>query len=363
VSLKSSLGEGYTVSVTFPRVDGDKQQIASSKAQNILAVVILVAERARCTELSETAATFALKAKDPHTVRLVLEVLEAQKHAGSIASYEVHGTTLEDIFIGLMGRDSQLAEGQPVEEKNANEAERAARTSTPDIPKDPIPLALSDGRQTWFFQQAWTIYRKRLLIFRRSWLSPLLAMAIACAGACIPLFFMNGRVKSCIPDFRPASAQSLLLPWSLAMNLTVTAPFRGVSPLQYQAIVAPPNAMEPLSTFFTDVTVTTVADQQALIDTIQQQAQNLSFGGIYMNTPGNESLAAFEASNIVNGPTVLNLVSNIWLATADGANGSDSAVIAANYMPFNARAGDQLTPMKWVCHAFGNFRAHLINYA
>jgi ATP-binding cassette, subfamily A (ABC1), member 3 len=342
--LKSSLGEGYTVSVTFPL----EQQTATTTAQGILALIIPISEHARCTELSETTATFALKAKDARVVRQVLDALEAQKASGSITGYEVHGTTLEDIFIGLMGRDSQFAEGAVIEEKPSDGKEPNG-ASTPSIPKDPTPLALSDGRQTWFFQQAWTIYRKRLLILRRAWLGPILAMAVACAGACIPLFFMKDRVKSCVPDFRPAFAQSLLLPWSSAANLSLTDILRGLSPAENTAIVAPPNALQPLSTFFTNVTVNTVANRQALLDDIQANARNLSFGGIFMNTPGNDSLLTFEASTITNGPTMLNLVSNVWLATAAGENGTAGPVIAANYMPFNARARDQLTPMKWVC--------------
>jgi hypothetical protein len=331
--LKSSMGEGYTVSVTFPHVDGEKQQIATVTAQGIVASIIPIAEHAKCIELSETTATFALKAKDARVVRQVLEVLEVQKASGLITGDEVHGTTLEDIFIGLMGRDSQFAEGAVVKETHEDGKETAG-TTAPNIPKDPTPLALSDGRQTWFFQQAWTIYRKRLLILRRAWLGPLLAMGIACAGACVPLFYMKDRVKSCVPDFRPAFARSLLLPWSSTMNNTAT--------------VAPPDVLQPLSSFF-DITVNTAANRQELIETIRTNAANISLGGIFVNTPGQDSLLAFEASVILNGPTMLNLVSNVWLATASGANGTFGPVIAANYMPFNARSGDQLTPMKWVC--------------
>jgi ATP-binding cassette, subfamily A (ABC1), member 3 len=357
VSLKTSLGEGYTIGISLPDTHAEKSQ-AHDLAQHILTIITSNAPQARCTQISETTATFALRSKDPHVVGRVLETLEQEKAQGSIVSYDAHGTSLEDIFIGLMGRDTQFADGrideEPVEKPTNTSSQDS--TATPVIPEDPAPLDLSDGRQTWFYQQAWTIYRKRLLILRRSWLGPLLAMAIACCGAAVPLFFMKHRVKTCVPDFVPAYAQSLLLPWSLALNEgSAASTWNGLTggeistdPTTYYPTIAPPDALQPLSGFFTTVPVYTVADRQALLDDIQSNTDNISLGGIFIDSAGNNSLLSYEATTIVNGPTLLNLVSNVWLATASGLNGTDGPVIAGNLMPFPARSGDQLTPMKWV---------------
>ncbi|KIM34443.1 hypothetical protein M408DRAFT_60324 [Serendipita vermifera MAFF 305830] len=354
VSLKSSLGEGYTVTVAFPVADGEVKQTATITAQHLLSQIIPIAEQARCTELSETSATVALKTKDAHIVRQVLDILEDEKRLGSVTGYEVHGTTLEDIFIGLMGRDSQLAEGRRIEEKPEEPKEPMVSGSvdsgTLSVPKDPLPLALSDGRQTWFFQQAWSIYRKRLLILRRAWLGPLLAMAIACSGACIPLFFMKDRVKDCVPDFRPVFARPLMLPWSQALSDAQAAIRAGTPTAAYQPLIAPPNALDPLSAFFTNISVPfkPLSDQQAFLNDIQTNARTLKLGGLFINPGANDSTVAFEASTIVNAPTLVNLASNTWLADAVGAEGDGAPIIAAYYMPFNGRSGEQLTPMKWI---------------
>jgi hypothetical protein len=353
VSLKTSLGEGYTIGVSFPDTHGKKSQ-AHESTQHMLSLIVSNAPQARCTQLSETTATFALRSKDPNIVGRVLETLEQEKAQGSIVAYDAHGTSLEDIFIGLMGRNSQFADGRipedPAEKTTDTPSQDQQSTATPVIPEDPAPLDLSDGRQTWFFQQALPIYRKRLLILRRSWLGPILAMAIACCGAAVPLFFMKHRVKSCVPDFAPAYAQSLMLPWAFPFIEEITFSGTNISSnsTAYYPTIAPPNALQPLSSFFTTVPFNTVADRQALLDDVQTNTTNISFGGIFIDSAGNNSLLAYEATTIVNGPILLNLVSNVWIATASGANGTDGPVISANYMPFPARSGDQLTPMKWV---------------
>ncbi|KAG8799616.1 hypothetical protein FRC17_007080, partial [Serendipita sp. 399] len=309
VSLKSSLGEGYTIVVTFPTGSEPEKERHSSIAQNLLSKIIPRAENCRCTHVTPTGATFSLRSKDVHVVREVLDVFETEKAAGTISSYEVHGTSLEDIFIGLMGRSTQDSDGHIVEDAAGKEGEGTvvapvesdSRQTPTTEAEDPKPLVLSNGRRTWFYQQAWTVYRKRLLILRRAWLGPLLAMAIACSGACIPLFFMKDRVKTCEPDFVPSYTQSLMLPWSSATNYQGFGNFSTSSSISsymnaYTAIIAPPDALAPLSGFFTSVRVNTVVDRQALLDNIQANAKNISFGGIFINPAANDSLVTFEVS-------------------------------------------------------------------
>ncbi|KAG9044141.1 hypothetical protein FS842_001568 [Serendipita sp. 407] len=196
-------------------------------------------------------------------------------------------------------------------------------------------------------------------------------MAIACSGACIPLFFMKDRVKTCTPDFVPKYTTSLMLPWSPAIafqgfsNFTTSSEDSSYSDA-YTPIIAPPNALEPLSQFFTSVRVNTVADRQALLDDIKTNAKNISLGGMFINTAGNDSLITYEISEFLSGPTLLNLASNVWLASASGSTpGDQTPVIAANYRPFAARSGAGLDPMKWIgffAGAMGVFPAFFTLY-
>ncbi|CAG7851662.1 ABC transporter A family member 6 AltName: Full=ABC transporter ABCA.6 [Serendipita indica DSM 11827] len=354
VSLKSSLGEGYTTSVTFPHTDAEKHQTVAA-AEQVLARILPKAPHARCIQISDNGAKFALRTKDAEVVRQVLTALQSAKDNGEIQTYDANGASLEDIFVSLMTRDSQSAGGSIDEKATRTELDSQ---ETPAKLEDRTPLDLSDGRRTWFFQQAGTVFWKRLLIMRRAWLGPLLAMAIACSGACIPLFFMKDRVKTCVPDFSPSFAQSLLFPWSVAVNTGFLD-----TESSNTAIIAPPNALEPLSGFFTSVNVTTVSDQQALINDIQQNARSLSFGGLFLDATRNSSLIAFQALEILNGPTLLNLASNTWIASA--TSGGEAPVIAANYMPFAARSGAGLDPMKWIgffAAAMGAFPAFFTLY-
>lgn len=159
---------------------------------------------------------------------------------------------------------------------------------------------------------------------------------------------MENRIKTCVPDFDPAFAQSLMLPWSLAREQSALDSSNASYVASYEAIVAPPNALQQLGAYF-NVTIQTVADRQAFLDDIQTNAQSIAFGGIFIDQTNNNSLLAHEATTVVNGPTLLNLISNVRWASAVGANGGDVPVVAAYYMPFPARSGGQLDPMKWVC--------------
>ncbi|KAG8766793.1 hypothetical protein FRC15_006111, partial [Serendipita sp. 397] len=116
VSLKSTLGEGYTIVVTFPATSDPEKDRAFSTAQSLVNKIVPKAEHARVTQVTETNATFALRSKDVHVVREVLEVLQTEQAAGVIAGYEVHGTSLEDIFIRLMGSDTKHSDGHIAED-------------------------------------------------------------------------------------------------------------------------------------------------------------------------------------------------------------------------------------------------------
>jgi hypothetical protein len=62
---------------------------------------------------------------------------------------------------------------------------------------------LMPGRKKSLQAQSLTIFYKRCLIVRRSWLSSLPTILIAVAGSCIPLFFMSNRAETCTTTFVP----------------------------------------------------------------------------------------------------------------------------------------------------------------
>jgi ATP-binding cassette subfamily A (ABC1) protein 3 len=107
-----------------------------------------------------------------------------------------------------MGKDRELHEDDEQGGSSSDEKLDGDDSPTPVASADltnphPTPLDLTPARPTSLLYQSLTIFYKRLLILRRSWLSPLLAVVIACCGACIPLFYMDGRVSTCAITFRP----------------------------------------------------------------------------------------------------------------------------------------------------------------
>jgi hypothetical protein len=66
---------------------------------------------------------------------------------------------------------------------------------------------------------------------------------------------------------------------------------------------------------------------------IEQNVRNLSTGGIWVDTSSRQALLAYEATDSLNGPTMLNLVSNVLFSSAGGADGR---TIVANYMALSA---------------------------
>lgn len=348
VSLKTNLGEGYTVSVRLPsNVDDEKGGSSSVNVDQVMHLIRQHANGAWCKEVSDRGVIYGLKTKDASIVRHVLDELEDCKHQGIIVDYEVHSTTLEDIFITLMGH--QFTDGHIVEDKFSN---TPATATTPDpvtsldSKDNNTPLNLSDGRETWFFQQAWTIFRKRLLILRRSWLAPLLAVAIASCGSILPLSYLKERqgVPQCEPIFAPDFAFSLLLPWSTVVNVAFQSGTQNDIP-----IISPPDVLTPLGTFFSDLPLTTAQNKDDFTNIIQTDRANLTFGGLFVDSSSSDGLLAFEASERFSAPTLLNAVSNILLSNAAGGDPGTNPLINANYMPFPTRSGETLIAMKWVC--------------
>jgi hypothetical protein len=176
VLLNRELGQGYAVQVTLT---------TTGSLDGFLLQLHGLAPDVRLSLDTPQRLLLHLGSKDTDVVARVLEILDAQSANYGIVSYDVLGTTIDDIFLDVM-----------------------AKNQNPPIDKDdsPTDLTLANGRLISRLRQALIIFHKRALIARRSWLAPLAAIAIGVAGSTVPLKTANSRGRSCtstIGDFGP----------------------------------------------------------------------------------------------------------------------------------------------------------------
>ncbi|KAF5346171.1 hypothetical protein D9758_009923 [Tetrapyrgos nigripes] len=305
-----------------------------------------VAPSAYIQDYSSKRVTYHLRTKEQAVVSEVLKVLEAAQARGVVESYDVLGTTIEDVFLELMRREEVAVEKAQVLPEDASgsiqsgehdEAQREKdgeekRLSTPSgsdthtqigtssslmamkPPKSAItPLSLTPGRPTSPLQQALTIFHKRVLIARRAWLTPLLAVLVAIFVESPPNVLQN-----------VLGSQNLI-------NLNVSS-------------------SEPLAFLRT----TNVADNQTFVQEFSTRFRNYSVGGVSFNSnPGSgPALVAWEASSPgLTGPAVLNMASNVLYNMAlnsSGSAGADPTIIRASYESFPPVATGTLSSLRWV---------------
>jgi hypothetical protein len=282
-----------------------------------------------------------LHSKDSQVVKQILETLQIEKTRLGVVRYDIHGTSIEDIFLQLMAVEPGV---QPQDIDNIE-----SRTSDADVDSfdhAPKKLSLTSSRKRSPWQQCLVIFYKRCLITRRSWLSPLLMVLIAVAGSCIPLFLMNGRQETCQTTFATADRISLYIddsPFSNAFNVAVPGG---------KALVSPPGLTGALGISAASVPVIDIPDNNTFISTVKSNFQNLSLGGVSMDFTTGQTLLAWQASPPgLTGPTMLNLASNVLYNRALNASGmaaNSPSIIAANYQSFPAANPGTLFALKWI---------------
>lgn len=114
--------------------------------------------------------------------------------------------------------------------------------------------------------------------------------------------------------------------------------------------VAPPDVLNVLDQALSVLTVK-LADESSFMNNIEQNVQNLTTGGVWIDTSSRQALFAYEATDTLNGPTMLNLVSNVLYSAVGRA---DSEIIFANYMAFPLRDAQGLSALKWVSLVYSN---------
>ena len=285
------MGEGYSVSVKFKsdRHSGD-----------LLDMIQTVIHDATLSSTDTSTFVYHLKSRDTAIVGQALRLVENSKQELDIMSYDVLGTTIEEIFLDLLA----------IEDKEVEENSDTSPVEKPSL----SDLVLSNGRMRTPWAQATTIFYKRALISRRSWLAPLLAMAVGISGAWWPIRFVKGGVVSC-EHFDNNRYDSILYPPTLyGNNNSIVAsppdliPFANATlPELFVSQIPPGNALF--------MPFRPVDDQKALVETINQNYKNYSIsGGLSVNFEQQEVLVAYQM--FTTGLQMFNLVSNIYFEHA-----------------------------------------------
>ncbi|OSD01210.1 P-loop containing nucleoside triphosphate hydrolase protein [Trametes coccinea BRFM310] len=340
VALKSSLGEGYTVNVSFLSGDDAGEKSTIGHQTELLDRIRTIAPLAYTSSSTPNEVSYHLKLKDPAVVRDVLALVEDNRGTYGVASYAVMGTSIEDIFLGLMHDESQLEE-KDVEKPGSSHAPSLAASPTPT----PRVLELTNGRRRSPLSQALTIFHKRVLIARRSWLTPCLAVLVAVAGSCIPIFFLSNRAQTCVRTFRTVPTTPLYLPNSPLGFITELATGSRV-------LESPPGIVSTLGNTTRFLLVDNIPDNATFVQTINQSFRNQSFGGVSVDQQTGAALFAWEATPPgLTGLVMLNLASNLLYnnaLNATGRAGAAPSLILANYQSFPGIAAGTLVALKWV---------------
>jgi ATP-binding cassette subfamily A (ABC1) protein 3 len=364
VALKLDLGQGYSVQVTFDFSDFSEKDFPHPPSE-ILHRIRQVSPYCSMSLSSPGQASYHLKSKDPVVVTKVLQLLDNEREALRVASYDVLGTSIEDIFLDLMARETPRASFDGAEDTSDSVSEPVLPDSV-DCPSAPgkAVLELTDGRPRSLFSQALTIFHKRALIARRSWMVPLLVVLVSVCGACIPLVFLSGQPATCIktfdntiiiPLYFPESPTYYLESFGLSTQTLTSPPNTTARPGTY-ILTSPPNITATLGKTAMFLDTENVLDNSTFISMIQQHYKNLSFGGISIDTQTGNSLFAWQPTQHgVIGPTMMNLVTNILYQRAMNASGNTAkthtdtpSIISANYATFPHVAAGTLTLLKWV---------------
>ncbi|KAH7922678.1 P-loop containing nucleoside triphosphate hydrolase protein [Leucogyrophana mollusca] len=347
VALKSSLGQGYSVQASFNFTDLSEKDYANPPIE-VLDRIRALAPECSMSLASPTQASYHLKSKEPTVVENVLQLLDDERTQFHIASYDVLGTSIEDIFLDLMARENQNA--TPDGEKSISSSDIMSEPTVPDLvdgrPTSAVPvvLNLTDGRPRSPFSQALTIFHKRALVARRSWLTPLLVVLIAVCGACIPLFYLSGQPATCTLQFKNETVIPLYLPDSPLMLLAFGP--------ESDILTSPPDITTTLGSTAMFLLTKNVANNATFVETIQQNYLNITNGGISIDTTTGNSLVAWEASPPgLMGPSMMNLATNILYNRALNASGDTAGtpnIIMANYASFPPVAEGTLVDLKWI---------------
>jgi len=359
VALKSSMGEGYAITV----------KIQDANSTKLLDAIRTVAPDTTMTFLDTNSFSYHLKTKDTHITAAAVRFVENSKVTYDVEAYEVVGTTIEDIFLDLVAQD-EVAE--PTAKASSEVLES---TPTPTYPPKGLGLMLSNGQVRSPLAQALTIFHKRCLIARRSWLPPLLALAVGISGAWWPIRFVTGDVASCAHV--PLQSDVIFSNYPPFLN-------NGTIPVSPPSLISQINAslpelfVDPILRFSSDVPEALdsgpydpfipITDKETLLSLINRDYHNFTLdAGLFMDFDKNDFLIAYNVA-----PTSLiyfSVASNMFFARAlNETSGvtTGSRKIVVTFQNFPAVTDQSLVSMEWlaifgaamVCHIDTFFSLH-----
>ncbi|KZT01143.1 P-loop containing nucleoside triphosphate hydrolase protein [Laetiporus sulphureus 93-53] len=334
VALKSQLGEGYAVHVTFP----DDLEEGSAEPSELLERICLLAPFAFISTSTPNGTSYQLRSRDSSIVHEVLKMLEMEREEGFIDSYSVQSASIEDVFLTLMhsNTETQSATKEKVYDATLSEG------------SFPI-LGLTNGRKRSPVGQALTVFHKRILIARRSWLTPLLLVLIAVGGACAPLFFISGLpAQTCVQAFPDVESLPLYAPYSPVVNQAAKYGIFGA-----QVLASPPGILSTLGRTMETVPVYNISNNATFVEQVHQNYLSFPLGGVSFDLDSSSALVAWQATPPgFTSLTMLNLASNVFLNHAVNASGKGIGVprlIMANLQRFaKFNFGETLDTLKWV---------------
>lgn len=317
----------------------------TSSRDPLLSLIRGITPHVAATSSSLHQVSYALKTKEDSVVQQVLHLLDTEKATYGIHSYDILGTTIEDIFLDLMNKNDP----NPLYHKSDDDkASKSSHSLTPPLEHEcPIDtMNLPSGRRVSPFRQAFTIFHKRFLILRRSWLTPFLMVLIAIAGSCIPIIFLSDRPVQCGRRLANSTSIPLYLPNSPIVPFTFGFSSRAVD--------SPPGIIRSLGSSSDGLRVTDKSDTTAFSDYINQNYRNLSLGGVAFDLETGDTLVAWEASPPgVMGLSMLNMASNVLYnralnQTRAGGTSAPATIIKASYSLFPEIAAGTLNSLKWL---------------
>ena len=292
MSLKSTLGQGYVVQVLLKH-DATEEKLHNGFKNELFEKVQLLAPMTHMTHVVNSSGllvSYHLQTADNMTVEKVLSLVESECTGSQILSYDVRCPTMEDIFLDLMTKHGQGLEDlqkEEIEVADSKSSEDHVAVSLEEVASSST-LNLTSGRQRSPLGQAFTIFHKRVLIARRSWLTPFLTVLIAVAGSCIPIFFLSNQPQLCVRQFKTEPLFPLYLPLSPLELATEVNPVPGSA-----ILVSPPNVTAVLGPTAAVLQTTNIVDNATFVSTIDNNFQNLSMGGVSIDTETDNALVAY----------------------------------------------------------------------
>lgn len=110
VALKSSLGEGYPVIVSF-----ESETAIDRSSLEVLSRIRTVTPETRMSVSSPYRALYHLRSTETGGVERTLQLLEEHGQEFGIARYDIQGTSIEDIFLNLMHDPEKTSEEEKLD--------------------------------------------------------------------------------------------------------------------------------------------------------------------------------------------------------------------------------------------------------